>query len=131
MLKFNYGLRIFLDYYSRNRRGLFLQNNFDAMFDVKRLVLENDAFLLPKSIVLQGFYARMMLWLEDFCPLPCSMAIISDSCSMQLFRFDFGSIFGSINSSIEKGNEKGFEEESKLQNSSLLGSDWGYEARGQ
>ena len=50
---------------------------------------------------------------------------------MQLFRFDCGSTFGSIEGFIEKGIEKGTEEASKLESLSVLGYDWGDEARGQ
>ena len=61
----------------------------------------------------------------------CSRARRGSFFQCNFFRFDFGSIFGSIKASIKKGIEKGFEEESKLRNSSLLGSDWGDGARGQ
>ena len=61
----------------------------------------------------------------------CSRARRGSFFQCNFFRFDFRSIFGSIQASTKKGIEKGFEEESKLRNSSLLGSDWGDGARGQ
>ena len=42
---------------------------------------------------------------------------------MYFFRFGCESIFGSTKAAIEKGTEKGIEEDSKLENLSLLGHD--------
>ena len=57
--------------------------------------------------------------------------LVSNYCSRAAFR-PFGTIARkSIRASMEKGVEKGFEEDSKLENSSIVDSDWGDEARGQ
>ena len=70
----------FSNYYSRARRGLNVQRGVDAIFDVKRLALDNRMSSPPKSFALQAFYAKAIIChgSRSFLglSLPCSRGII-------------------------------------------------------
>ena len=111
--------------------GIVFSMIFCSILDMEAAGSRERLVWASQVVCFVRFYLEMLLWLEDCslnrAPMPggdrffnaISSASISD-------RFSDRSRLRS-----KKGIEKGIEEASKLEHSSMLGYDWGDEARGQ
>ena len=101
---------------------------------MRPLVLENGAFEPPKVFVLQGFHVGILLRLEDFALNRAPMLggdRFFNAIRVLRFRVDFRidqrfyrkRFRKRYRRRFKKVFEKGVEEDSKLENSSLLGHD--------
>ena len=127
MLKSYYGPRIFIEISLPCSAGIVFSSFFLFDFRCEAAGSRERRVWASKIVCFVTFSCWDAIMARGLFAQSCSHAARGVFLQCNFFRFDFGS----IKASIEKGIEKGAEEVSKLEILSVLGYDWGDEARGQ